>query len=363
MLTKLFIGVFIFCLTLFIYVHTQFHLKTSNEKDVYEVDRPSKEQLEDMCNNKQPFLTFTSSHHIQTLIDLCNKSNLLDKYSMFDVKIRDTKDMNLKENELFLPLSINLASRLFTADSNKTYMTESNQDFLHESGVNNIITSNDNFFRPALLSNSSYDIIFGSHNSVTPFRYDLNYRNFYIVTQGSIKVKLAPPISNKFLKPIYDYENFEFRTSICPWTNMQSIDYEKSNVLELNLVQGNILFIPSYWWYSFQNTTNSCILSLKYRTYMSNISILPQICMHMLQQHNIKRKIARRIDLSLLNGDTNKSKDTVEDDTVKEDTAEKDTVKEDMLKNKEVIFITSSSDVNETHPIRLKVEEHDSHEI
>ena len=44
---EIIIGLFIFCLVLFIYLHIQFHLKTGEDLEMYEVDEPSKEKLED----------------------------------------------------------------------------------------------------------------------------------------------------------------------------------------------------------------------------------------------------------------------------------------------------------------------------
>ena len=35
---EILIGFFIFCLVLFIYLHVQFHLKTSNDLEMYEID-------------------------------------------------------------------------------------------------------------------------------------------------------------------------------------------------------------------------------------------------------------------------------------------------------------------------------------
>ena len=42
---KLIIGFFIFCLVLFIYLHIQFHLKTSEDLEIYEIDDASKDKL------------------------------------------------------------------------------------------------------------------------------------------------------------------------------------------------------------------------------------------------------------------------------------------------------------------------------
>ena len=45
---KIIFGFIIFCLVLFIYLHIQFHLKTSNDLEMYEVEQASKEKLEEI---------------------------------------------------------------------------------------------------------------------------------------------------------------------------------------------------------------------------------------------------------------------------------------------------------------------------
>ena len=37
--------VLIFCIVLFIYIHITFHLKVSDDLEVYEIDQPSKDKL------------------------------------------------------------------------------------------------------------------------------------------------------------------------------------------------------------------------------------------------------------------------------------------------------------------------------
>jgi hypothetical protein len=156
--------------------------------------------------------------------------------------------------------------------------------------------------RPYLVSNCYYDVLFGSSNVETPFRYDLNYRNYYIVTQGSIRVKLSPPKSSKYLYPINDYENFEFKSSINPWDPQPKFkaDFDKIKCLEIVLTPGRFLYIPAYWWYSFKFNDDTSVSCFKYRTYMNNIAISPKIFMYALQNQNVERKIAKQIDIKQL---------------------------------------------------------------
>jgi len=66
---------------------------------------------------------------------------------------------------------------------------------------------------------------------------------------------------------------------------------------------GKILYIPAYWWYTFKFGENTSVSCFKYRTYMNNIAISPNIFMYALQNQNIERKIAKQIDISELQKD------------------------------------------------------------
>ena len=68
---------------------------------------------------------------------------------------------------------------------------------------------------------SNYDYLMGSSNIVTPLRYDICYRNFFVILNGSATVKLTLPKNKKYLYPDNDYDNFEFTSKINPW-NIQN---------------------------------------------------------------------------------------------------------------------------------------------
>ena len=44
--------IIIFCLVLFIYIHIYFHFKTSNDLEVYELEKPSKDKFEENMRYK-----------------------------------------------------------------------------------------------------------------------------------------------------------------------------------------------------------------------------------------------------------------------------------------------------------------------
>jgi hypothetical protein len=269
---------------------------------MYEVDQPSKERLEEICDLRQPVLFDFES---QKIAETSNKTYIMNNYNAFEIKIRNASE-NSVNDELFIPLPLHSAVKLFDEDKTSSYFSENNTDFLEESGVIKSFKYNDEYLRPYMVSNCNYDILMASKLTHTPFRYEINYRNYFLLTQGSAQVKMAPPHSTKYLSPIYDYENFEFRSPVNPWTpqTKYSADFDKIKCLEFTLVPGKTLFIPAYWWYSIKfNDSNTSISCFHYRTYMNNFAIIQYIALHALQIQNVKRNVAKKINIEELNKD------------------------------------------------------------
>lgn len=305
---KLFIGFFIFCIVLFLYLHVQFHLKTSDDLEVYEIEQASKDKLEEVCDLRQPILFELENDNI---LRTSSKNVILENYHAFEIKIRNSKDPDYN-SELYMPLPLQAATKLFAQDKESSYYSENNMDFLQETGVIKHMQYNDEFIRPHMVSNSYYDILMGSEGALTPFRYEINYRNYFLVTQGTIQVKLAPPKSSRYLSPVNDYGNFEFRSPVNPWSvqAQYSANFDKMKCLDITLVAGKMLYIPAYWWYSIKFGKDASITSFFYRTYMNNIAITPQIIMYVLQQQNVKFEVMKKIPIEQL------SKNVVESETV-----------------------------------------------
>ena len=299
---KVIIGFFIFCLVLFIYLHIQFHLKTSSDLEMYEIEQPSKDKLEEICDIRQPVLFDFEN---QKLIETTNKTYLNNNYHAFEVKIRNVND-NDDNIELYIPLPLHSTIKLFDEDKTSTYLSENNSDFLEETGVAKNFKYNDEFLRPYMVSNCNYDVMMGSNDMCTPFRYEINYRNYFLLTQGLAQIKMAPPHSSKYLYPNYDYENFEFRSPVNPWKPQPKYiaDFDKIKCLEFTLTPGKTLFIPAYWWYSIKFSNNTSISCFHYRTYMNNLAITPYIFLHALQIQNVKRNVAKKVSINELNNTT-----------------------------------------------------------
>lgn len=292
---RVILNLLIFCLVLFIYLHVYYHIKTSDDLEVYEIEQPSKDKLEEICDLRQPVIF---DYPNERLLQSCKRNVIQDTYGAFDIKIRNVgKDID-DEEELYIPLTYTSALSAVKEDKDGKYVLENNNDFLEETGMIKTFRYNDAFIRPYMVSNCIYDVTTASSNTKTPFRYDVNYRNYYLVTEGSAKIKLAPPKSGRYLYPQNDYENFEFRSPVNPWDVQQQYkpDFDKIKCLEVNLKEGQMIYIPAYWWNSIEYSSDTTICTFKYRTYMNVVAIMPKLVMRLLQSQNVKRKVAPVID-------------------------------------------------------------------
>ena len=272
-----FTTILIFCGVLVLYIHIYKHQKCSNDLEVYEIVEITKDRLDEVLETLQPAV-FTDPD-IETLN--------MDSYHAFDVKIRNVNDHEIDISELYLPFSLTDAKKLFEKDVSKNYFSENNSEFLVETGLVKKVQFEDELLRPSMCSNIFYDLLMGSKDVFTPFRYHIHNRQFFVVLEGSVLVKLSPPKSSKFLDSIADYDNFEFRSKQNPFSSTFS---KKVKCMDIELKEKQILFLPPYWWYSIKfNCNNTKVLSYSYRTFMSTVSIFPQLFMSFLQAHNIKR--------------------------------------------------------------------------
>jgi hypothetical protein len=304
----LIISIFIFCIVLFLYLHINFHLKRSNDLEVYEIEQPSKQRLEEVCDIRQP--TTFEFYNDQLLTQLSYQS-IHTNYRAFDIHIRDVSKSLQPENHnntddktktlqkgtendqvLYIPVTFKIAHEVLKKDTEMKYFSEHNADFIEETGLIKLFQLNDEFLRPYMVSRCMYDILMASANTTTPLRYEVNYRNYFLVTQGQVKILLIPPKDTRYLYPINDYDILEFRSPVNPWKVQPEYqdDFDKIKTLEVELFQGMVMFIPAYWWYSIKFVTaETSVCSFKYRTHMNTISIVPQLCLNLLQNMNTKR--------------------------------------------------------------------------
>jgi hypothetical protein len=266
---------FIFLIILTLYFHIVYHLKKSNDLDIYETIYTNKQQLENICKLRQPIIFNYSD------FPSCEQHNLLSSFPNKEINV-----INCKSREM-IPLKLSDSFELF---KKAPYYSYNNQSFLEDTPILSLMKKMENDIKPIFTGKSIYDLLLGANKSYTPLQYEINYRNYFLVADGSVKIRFAPPISEKYLEPSIDYETLEAISLFNVWMNDNGTNDNLQNVKFIDIVvpKGKMVHIPPYWWFSIQFLEESSIVSFKYRTYMNILTILPQIILQILQLQNIK---------------------------------------------------------------------------
>ena len=319
------ISFIIFIIILFLYLHVVSQYKRSEDLEIYEMDYVNNRELQEVCDIKQPILFEFKSTCPEFFDSL--KPDVLEKAENYDVKVKDSNDYFLKpdtSNIDYIALPLHSAAKLMKTDPSSHYFSEGNDDFIGEAGFDGIYKKVDNFLKPAFVVQTKYDICFGSKETVTPMRYHKNYRQFFTVTEGRVHIKMTPWKSSKYLHPIKDYDNYEFRSPINVWNPQSNYlnEMDKIKFLEFDVQSGYVLCIPPYWWYSIKYSNNSDTIGCEF-TYNSAVNVLaniPDWILYFIQQQNIEKKPSKVV--------VSASEATVSEATVSEATASEATASE-----------------------------------
>ena len=288
------INFLVFTISLFLYIHIYFHIKSSNYLEIYEIENISKQNIQDIYNLKQPFTFVYNEDDIEFLNNI-NINYLKENYGNFDIKIYNKNDTNIG-----IPMNLITSCDLFEKDISNNYYSEHNNDFLDETTLYKYLSNSDIFLRPVNNLNKNYDIIFGSVGSYTNLKYSVNFVNILYVIDGDVDIVLTNPTNKKYLHINDVNENFEYLSKIDYYNINEKYkkDFNKVKFMNINLKKGTFLNIPAYWIYNIKiNTNNTILLNFKYKTYMNGLAILPDFFIKILHDNNIKNNFLKVIDI------------------------------------------------------------------
>jgi hypothetical protein len=288
------INIVIFLLIVFFYFHIHNQLKRNEDLEISEMDYYDNDSLQQVCELKQPILFEYKSINIDFFHDV--NLDVLFSNSNQEIKIKDYSDyFNENKTPDFILLPYQSANSLMISDTKNRYFSENNQEFIEETGLTNIFSSNNVFLKPSFTVNSKYDFIVGSANVAIPLRYHTHARQYLCVNSGKIHVKMTPWKSKKYLHSVKDYDNYEFRSPVNPWTaqNEYADEMAKLRFLEFDIYAGYVLYIPPYWWYSmkFTDSKDNLVTVFSYDNAASFITNIPYYSLYYLQQSNITKII------------------------------------------------------------------------
>jgi len=256
---------FTVCLVVFIYLHVVHQLKTSNDLELFELDMPEKNKLEEACNMRQPMLLpFWDDAFLA-----CTPRAFA--YDGFDINVVDPVGETV-------PLSVEKARVLF--DKSEHY-SERNDEFLKDTLLRRVFESHDSILRPPMVAQMRYDVLFGSLGATTKLRYSDWQRNYFLVADGEVTLKLAPPRYAKYLSVEKDYLKHDYYSTLNPWTQALKVKF-----LEITVKKGQLIYVPAYWWHTFKLGEHACVLGFQYRTWMNLVATLPDTVIGTMQRQN-----------------------------------------------------------------------------
>ena len=314
------IHIFLFLVVLFLYIHITTQWKKSEDLEVYEMDYTTNTYLQEVCDIKQP-VSFNYNSINPTFFEKVNDETIEDLGGRYDVKVKENNDYLNESIESvdYIVLPFQSSQTLMLSDTNSRYFTENNDDFINESSAMiREFHKNDEYFKPPMTLQTKYDLCMGSKGVYTPLRYHTYYRYFLCVNSGKIRVKMTPFKSRKYLYPIHDYDNYEFRSPVDVWKPQKKYMHEmdKLQFLEIDIIAGNVLYVPPYWWYSVQYIESNTIVSgFTYNSIMNCIANSGNWAKYFLQQSNTKQKVLKslNIDITSTGDHRDENTDIIED--------------------------------------------------
>jgi hypothetical protein len=237
------LDIFIFFTIALIFLHIRKHRKTSNDMETLIFQGDRKDKLEIMCDFKQPIF-FTINVENENLIDKCNYDSI--------EKMGHSGHIGL--------------------------------DFIKEHGLSSFFEND--FLRPSLnyfeKQFTEYSILRESNG----YHYDISYRHYFLVTQGSVIVTLIPPEKVRGLKMVKDYYEMKFHYK-------GEVDSEKT--LPVTLKTGDCIYIPPLWGYKLKFEEKSSIIEFKYKSWLNMLAFADYYGLQFLQKLNTKYRFKENV--------------------------------------------------------------------
>lgn len=263
-----FYAIVIFIIIVILYSQLVFQLKKGDDLEIFETDFTTNAELNKSTLLKQPFI-FRFSEFDSSLKNV----NITQDYGSFDVVVKDINDYyNDKPGNKSIGLSLNAANALISTDPDAKFYSDTNQYFIEETGVKKYYQNLDKYLQPHFCVFSKYDVGFGAGS---PLLYHTYERRFLYVSAGSIRVKMCPWRSSKYIVINKNYNTYEFSSPLNAWSpqDIYLNSYNKIKFIEFSVPAGSILYVPPFWFYSCKyEDTNTYVHSFNYGSPMNLVA-------------------------------------------------------------------------------------------
>lgn len=281
----------VFFLCLFLYLHISVHYRKGEDLELFETDYVSPEALSESCQSLQPLLVLG----VRGVGSLPNVQQLTDGNGSYEACLRDMRDFlpsscsssrdgdvgGIASDDLVAglkPVCLPMSGILNILSSNVEegrYISEGNSEYLEEAGVYKKVRHwGEDRFAPSYNVWTKLDVWMGNKGAFTPLRVHRFYRQFLVPRgPGVLTVKMTPWKSRKYLNAVSNDMMLETLSPIVPWgvpREDQKDSRSRLKFLEFVVKEGNVLYIPPFWWYSVEfSGPNMAVYSYTYVSVMN----------------------------------------------------------------------------------------------
>lgn len=271
----------IFLLCIVIYIHIYYHLKVSDEENVFEIDYTDKVNLEEVCDLRQPF-----TMEIENRLDM-NSYQLKDRLNIVkqkNHKVKRHKNENEDKNKSDKEDEIEIETKMYS---------EYNKELLSDETIKASIKSFEKLIIPEFTIQNAYDILVSDENFSTPFVSNFNHRNYLYFSEGNATIQFISHKHNDKLEHHLDYESLQKVSNDLP-SDMKDI-----TIKSINVKSGEFVYIPPRWWYSINFKSHSLVVKFQYKTIMNIVAHIPMyiysyITVAKAQEQNRIKKIKKK---------------------------------------------------------------------
>ena len=274
-----YITIFLLCIVL--YIHIYYHLKVSDEENIFEIDYTDKVNLEEVCDLRQPF-----TMEIENTLNM--KSEQLKSRLNIVHQKRQKEEKGTTENDDADKSDKNEDNDIVT----KIY-SEHNKEILSDETIQTSIKSFEKLIIPEFTIQNVYDILVSDENFSTPFVSNFNHRNYLYFSEGNATIQFVSHKHNDKLEHHIDYELLQKVSTDVP-SRVKGV-----TIKSINVKAGEFVYIPPRWWYSINFKSRSLVVKFQYKTLMNVIAHTPMyiysyITVAKAQEQKRMRKIKKK---------------------------------------------------------------------
>lgn len=273
----------ILIIIIIVYTHIKYNRTTNNKYSILQISDPTKMTLEDTLKQKSPTIITNVGNKWKDI--MCLTPQYIKKYCYdYSINVKNSLDGNGCSNirNINMKLGQYIDWLLGLEDGYKSshiQYIENNRSFLNDYGIDKKLNQYTNLCHPLLSVLSNYSFSMGCKGTKIHLHYDKILRHLIYQIHGRIKVILISPRYTKYLYKSNHFKNGSVLSKVNFWNpDLKRYPlFNKAQYIEILLYPGQILYIPSYWWYAIENLDNSISISIKSENIFSTVEKIPDL--------------------------------------------------------------------------------------